>query len=108
MNAQIAQAQGAKRKVFDWDKAAKIIAKKMPKEASAGLSNDWEWTGGTIFSDGRPVPKKETYVYLASIWATPELNINGKIIECWKYQDETPNWNADTYWPDSALEILNQ
>lgn len=102
---QAARAAGARSKVFDWDKAAMIIKDKIPTKASAGLSEDWSYTGGTIFENGKIVPKDETYVYLASNWATPELEINGFMTECWKYKDET-DWDSDTYWPKSARKIL--
>jgi len=89
--------------VFDWDRAAQIIRDRQAHDASAGLSGDWEWTGGPILADGKPVPREETYVYLASTWATPELDIGGEIIDCWKHTDE---WDAHTFWPPSALAIL--
>ena len=92
--------------VFDWDKAAKIIQERGATKASAGLSGDWEYTGGEILENGKPVPQEKTYTYLASTWATPELDIEGDIIDCYRMQGETPNWDSDTYWPKSALEIL--
>lgn len=93
-------------KVFDWHKAAKLIKESGSKNASAGLSGDWEWTGGEIFRDGKPVPKEDTYTYLASTWATPELMHDGEMIDCYLMQSQTPGWDEDTYWPDSALAIL--
>lgn len=63
--------------VFDWHKAAKLIKQMKPNIASAGLAGDWEYTGGEIYKNGRPVPKNETYTYLSSNWATPEINIDG-------------------------------
>ena len=98
-----ARARGAKLMVFDWDKAARLIKKKKPNIASAGLSGDWEWTGGEIFKNGEPVT--DSYTYLASIWATPELDLDGDIIPCYKMKDET-EWGSDTKWPKSALKIL--
>ena len=96
--------------VFDWNKAALIIKKRQPSRATAGLSGDWEWTGGTIFSDGKPVPIDDTYTYLASTWATPELGIDGDIIECYLMEDQMPKeWGDDpahVYWPQSARDIL--
>lgn len=94
---------GEKPRVFDWDKAAEIIKERGTKEASAGLSQDWEWTGGTILSKGEPV--MNDYTYLASNWAIPELEVDGEIIECWKYKEDT-EWDCDTKWPKSALNIL--
>ena len=99
--------RGRELMVFDWDKAAKLIKESNAKSAAAGLRSDWEYTGGKILADGKPIPENETYVYLASVWATPELELNGEIIECYKMQSETPQWDAETYWPESARKILS-
>lgn len=98
--------RGKETMVFDWDKAARIIKKRNAQTASAGLKGDWEWTGGEILRDGKPVPKEETYTYLASTWAIPELDVDGKIIPCFKMKHELPEYDSDTYWPQSALNIL--
>ena len=92
--------------VFDWERAARIIKERGAQEASAGLSCDWEWTGGAILANGKPVAKNDTYVYLASTWATPELSIDGEIIKCFRMQSETPGWDSGTYWPPEALALL--
>ena len=94
--------------VFDWDRAAQLIRERKAREASAGLSGDWEYTGGEILRDGKPIPAEETYVYLASTWATPELEIDGDRMDCFRMQADTPGWNSKTYWPDSALALLNE
>lgn len=99
--------QGNELKVFDWDKAAKIIAEKKPTLATAGLQSDWEWTGGSIYENGKPVSKDETYTYLASNWATPELDLDGHVMDCFKMEGDTDGWDAHTYWPESALKVLN-
>jgi len=99
-------AEGNESKVFDWDRAAQLIRERKPSDVSAGLSMDWEWTGGDIYRDGAPVLAEDTYVYLASKWATPEINMDGDVIDCYKMQSQVPDWNSDTYWPDSALQIL--
>ena len=96
--------RGKPLKVFDWDKAAQLIKEKQPKAAAAGLSGDWDYTGGIIYSDGSII--EDEYTYLASTWATPELEIDDEIIDCWKYQDETPNWDSETKWPESARKVL--
>lgn len=106
-------AIGQKQKVFDWNKAATIIKERNPEYAFAGLSRDWEYTGGTIYDkEIGPLNKKDTYTYLSSNWATPELklliNEEEETIHCWKYEDELPGWDANTYWPESALEILRK
>lgn len=99
--------RGKELMVFDWERAAQIIADRKPETASAGLSSDWEWTGGAIYANGAPVPKDQTYTYLASTWATPELEVDGDVIACFKMQSETPDWGADTYWPTEALAIIS-
>ena len=53
--------------VFDWERAAQRIKETGAKEASAGLYSDWEYTGGAIWRDGKPVDSDDTYTYLASI-----------------------------------------
>ena len=98
--------RGRQLMVFDWDKAALLIRERKADYAAAGLSQDWEWTGGTIFMDGKP--HTESYTYLASTWAQPELQIDGESIPCFRMQSETPGWDSDTKWPESALAILKE
>lgn len=103
-----AMARGSESKVFDWDKAAKIIndeRKKYPDlVAVAGLQDDMEWTSDVIYRDGKCV--NSNYTYLASIWAIPVLVIDdGDEIPCWKMERET-EWDASTTWPESAKNIL--
>lgn len=89
--------------VFDWIKAAEILKERNTLNAYAGLSGDWEWTGGEILRDGK-IPD-DTYTYLVSTWAKPELVIDGEVIECYKMQSETNGWDEDTFWPDEAKKI---
>lgn len=98
--------RGREPMVFDWDRAAEIIKERGAIKASAGLSEDWEWTGGTILENGVPVPADETYTYLSSTWATPELCVDGETMECYKMQSDMPGWDSSTYWPDSAKAKL--
>ncbi|KPG55760.1 hypothetical protein AN916_08325 [Mycobacteroides immunogenum] len=99
-------SRGNRIRVFDWVRAAEIIRDAKPEYASAGLAMDWEYTGGLIYDDGAPVPIDDTYTYLASTWATPELKIDGDVLDCWTWADES-GWDAGTYWPEEALEVLN-
>jgi len=96
--------RGKEMMVFDWNKAAKIIKETGAKAARAGLSGDWEWTGGDILIDGK-IPD-DSYTYLASTWATPELEVNGNTQDCYVMQSETDGWSSDTFWPISAKAIL--
>lgn len=94
--------------VFDWDKAANIIKDRKPRLVVAGLAGDMEYTSGVIYENGKVPSRNETYTYLSSPWATPVLVINNyEEINCYKMESETPNWDSDTYWPQSSLDILN-
>jgi hypothetical protein len=90
--------------VFDWIKAAKLIKERKPIKASAGLEDDWGWTGGLIYLRGKII--KDYYTYLASSWATPQLDLDRELIDCYVMQSEQPSWGCDTKWPKEALEML--
>ena len=92
--------------VFDWNMAAKLIKERGAKVARAGLRSDWEWTGGTIWEDGKP--NTESYTYLSSTWATPELELDGELIDCFVMKREGVDWHSGTKWPESALKILSE
>ena len=90
-------------KVFDWKKAAEIIKEETPKgPVYAGLQDDMEWTGGIIW-EGKPILDK--YTYLSSTWAIPILVIGEQEIPCW-ISSENTSWDAQTKWPEEALNIL--
>lgn len=98
--------RGKEMMVFDWDKAARLIAQRKPRIAMAGLRGDWEFTGGVIYEDGVLVTKD--YTFLASTWAVPELDMDGETVKCYRMESETPKWNAHTKWPKSAVEIYRE
>lgn len=98
--------RGKEEMVFDWEKAARIIKERKPEYAAAGLRSDWEWTGGVIYEDGKPI--KDSYTYLSSTWAVPELEVDDDIIECYRMQSDTPGWGSGTKWPKEALKILEE
>jgi hypothetical protein len=90
--------------VFDWEKAAKRIKETGCSVAGAGLRSDWDWTGGEIWRNGEP--DRDSYTYLASTWAVPELELDGSIEECWRYIEQTPGWDhtpsgRPKQWPSS-------
>ncbi len=78
--------RGKEMMVFDWVRAARIIKELQPQEASAGLEEDWENTGGRIFVDGKPYT--DDYTFLASTWATPQLLLDGKLFDCYAGLEE--------------------
>lgn len=97
-------------RVFDWDKASRLILQHHSKGCviSAGLSEDWFWTGGTILRDGEPTSSH--YTCLGSTWATPIIHFSyedGKVesYECWVWEAES-DYTTDTKWPQSALDAV--
>lgn len=100
---------GAVPRVFDWDKAARIIKDNDYKNVKAGLDEDWYATSDAILING--VPYMESNSFLMSNWATPIMiildddNDGDTAIPCWCYKTEC-EWDAYTQWPDSALQIF--
>ena len=101
-------SKGRELKVFDWVEAVELIKEHGATSASAGLSGDWEYTGGHILQDGKPVPAEDAYTSLASTWATPQIEIDGELYDCYTMRSIRPEWDSDTYWPEEALELLNK
>lgn len=99
--------RGKEQMVFDWLKAAQLIKEAKPVIAGAGLAGDWDYTGGTIFENNAPVNKDDSYTYLSSDWATPELEMDGLRQDCYQMQSALPDYGAKTFWPEDALEVLN-
>ena len=97
--------RGSEPKVFDWDKAAYIIAERNPIVVGAGLREDGSATCDAIWLNGKPL--KNSQPYLASTWATPVVRVGDDFVECWKMQSDVPRWGERTVWPKSALEIIN-
>lgn len=97
--------RGKRMKVFDWHKAVRLIKKNHINNASAGLTEDWNWTGGTILEDGEPYT--DNYTFLSSTWATPVLVDDDKEVtfECWCWEDEC-EWDSETSWPSTALVLM--
>lgn len=104
--SEAAMIRGDSMMYFDWDKAAQIIKERGATNAEAGLGGDWDHTGGPIWQDGKIVDPEDTYTYLGSLWAVPELDVDGELIECYT-TDESMGWDEETYWPDSARAIVS-
>jgi hypothetical protein len=110
----------ARTRVFDWEKAARLIVFFWPQEATAGMYDErdeavWRCTSGPIWLDCAPATVDQMHgMYLASIWATPILVMTDHDwdtdlqVECWVWQDEYPEWDAMTRWPDRALAIIEE
>ena len=99
-------------KVFDWDKAARIIKANGYKDVRAGLSEDWFWTGGGILEDGNIVDEELFRCWVHSPWDTPVIRVYSEDGE--KCHTEYPCFRetSDDYipehWPESARKILEE
>lgn len=98
--------RGREAMVFDWEEAERRIKASGTQNATAGLRGDWEWTGGPILENGRRLSADESYTYLASTWAEPELDLcQGDGPEpCYRMRSQTPGWGATTRWPQGGAE----
>ena len=90
-----------KMKYMDWEKVKKIIETHQNAIVYAGLREDWNNTSGLIYARGKYY---DGYVYGASCWATPIVDVDGKEIECWTYEETKegsgkPDWllNGDIH-----------
>lgn len=81
-------------KYMDWEKVKQIIEENPSAIIYAGLREDWNNTSGLIFAEGNYY---DGYVFGASVWATPIVDVDGEEIECWTYESTKegsgkPNW----------------
>lgn len=104
------RAERNTHKSFDWDKAANIIKEKIKQhpdlKAEAGLQNDWDYTGGVIFEEGKPT--NEDYTYLKSNWAIPTMILSWdgdeqEEIECYTTEGR---FDSESKWDETSLAIL--
>ncbi len=111
IKAEAARKKEKPHKAFDWDKAAEIIKEKLKLhpdlKAEAGLQGDWNYTGGTIFENGKPT--NDHYTYLQSNWATPTLILEWdgeeqEELECSTAAND--RFGSDTKWDEKSLIIL--
>jgi hypothetical protein len=95
-------------KIFDWDKAARLIKEKKPKmPVLAGIKEDWHYTFGAIYDNGEIINDSSPWTY--SNLYTPQMVINREFIECWIYAKEELIFSKDelNHWTESAINILN-
>lgn len=81
-------------KYMDWNKVKEIIETHKNAVIYAGLREDWNNTSGLIYARG---DYYDGYVYGASRWATPIVDVDGVEIECWT-TDETPEGSGKPDW----------
>lgn len=83
-----------KMRYMDWEKVKKIIETHQNAIIYAGLREDWNNTSGLIYAKGKYY---NGYVFGASSWATPIVDVDGVEIECWTTEEtiegaDKPSW----------------
>lgn len=81
-------------KYMDWEKAEKICLEHPYSVVYAGLAEDWGWTSGKIYENGKWYDGGT--LYDRSKWATPILDVDGEEIECFTHEEHErtgiPKW----------------
>lgn len=83
-----------KMRYMDWEKVKEIIETHQNAIIYAGLREDWNNTSGLIYAKGKYY---NGYVFGASSWATPIVDVDGVEIECWTTEEtiegaDKPSW----------------
>ena len=107
---------GDKMKSYSLDKAKEIINPLIENitKAYLGMSEDWNWTAGTIFEDGKFTRGIESittdHISIAGIdgsdWATPTLMIEFKDGTIKNYDCFTGD--SDIEYPAERMTIVNK
>jgi hypothetical protein len=93
-------------KILDWHKIAEYIKQYKPHTVHAGLSEDWRYTCALVWYRGIVETSSYNY-YFASDWATPQIRVDYECIDCFITEDDNPaGFNAETWWPQVARDIL--
>lgn len=95
-----------KIKSLDWEKAKKLVEEHPNSVIQAGLLEDWSNTSGLIAADGKYCA--DSYVFVASKWATPIVDIDGEEIECWEYAKKTNDCSKRPKWWGKGKEIISE
>ena len=91
-------------KYMDWQKVQEIVDKHPNSVIYAGLMEDWYNTSGLIYAEGKYY---DGYVYGSSVWATPIVDVDGKEIECWTYE-QTEEGSGKPFWWGNGQELLDE
>ena len=83
-----------KMKYIDLEKVKQIIETHQNAIIYVGLREDWNNTSGLIYARGKYY---DGYVYGASCWATPIVDVDGTEIECWT-EEETIEGSGRPSW----------
>lgn len=82
-------------KYMDWNKVQEIVNENSDSVIYAGLAEDWGYTSGLIYAKGNYY---DGYVHGCSFWATPIVNVDGKEIECWTYEETEEESDKPDWW----------
>lgn len=94
--------------IFDWNKAATIIKANNPKKAYAYVGSLRKHTEVTIWQNDTIMPKTPSFlISYDNFGGGIHLGCDGFATPCSVLLSNTDGWNRDTWWPASAVEILN-
>ena len=88
-----------KTKYMDWKKVQQIVDENPNSVIYAGLQEDWNNTSGLVFARGEYY---DGYVYGASSWATPIVDVDGEEIECWTYEKTKEGSDRPLWWGNGS------
>lgn len=91
-------------KYMDWKKVQKVVDEHPNSVIYAGLMEDWNNTSGLIFAKGKYY---DGYVYGSSNWTTPIVDVDGKEIECWTYEQTEEGHRKPSWW-GNGQELLDE
>lgn len=86
-------------RVLDWMAALYYISKANGKSVYAGLSEDWDYTCGVIYENGRLV--RDERVFIVARESTPCVAIgsrNSERIPCWRTTHDRLTTGAPDWW----------
>lgn len=82
-------------KYMDWEKVEQIVLEHPNSVIRAGLMEDWGNTSCLIYAKGEYY---DGYVFGASCWATPIVDVDGEEIECWTYDESKGEVHKPKWW----------
>jgi hypothetical protein len=103
--------------VFDWDEAA-ILIYAYNRYGTLGTAYARMCGDGNkqilIWKDGQPAPRPEVFPFISHdcfelyIGSGGGITDDQPIYNCFCPQSDHPDWIENTYWPQSALDILTK
>jgi hypothetical protein len=94
--------------IFDWNKAARILRERKPSMATAYIGGMREHTEVSIWVNHGPLLGCNAFLLSHDICGyQPRLDCGADYAtDCAIKINDTDDWGPDTWWPESAIDIL--